>query len=483
MGIHFRVSEIVGVGLLSTAASAWVSDWLGGASIVVFWLGIKLLLTDDRIPVLLAAFAHQWMQVTIGIFYSAATGHILPAQSGSDYRPMVLIGLGCILSLAAGLRFGIYLVRDGRENREERPVAILTMTTLVAAYLVSVVSEGTIIAMINDYPTLRQILITVTVVRLGLLFLVMRRFCQPVFRPHLLGAILLGEIVLGFTGYFAGFREPLVLATIVLFEVFDYQKKVHWLALATLVFLGGLLAVTWVGVRGAYRQEVDSLDVSVNSKSARVGRINALASELFADNTGQFRNAADTLVDRMWAIYYPALAVARVPSVLSHTDGSILMAAVVHVLTPRVFFPGKADLLSDSEMVRKYSAARVAGAETNTSIAFGYAAESYIDFGLPWMFAPIFGFGVLMGAMYAWFLRTMWHRELGVAVVIVVFWISLYLFEKSWANMLGISASLIIYLGLPITLLDRLLAIRQVKRDAREEADHDFRMRFDARHG
>jgi hypothetical protein len=152
-------------------------------------------------------------------------------------------------------------------------------------------------------------------------------------------------------------------------------------------------------------------------------------------------------------------------------------------LTPRIFFPDKAALPSDSDMVRKYSGIYVAGNETGTSIAFGYAAESYLDFGVPWMFLPVLIFGIVMGALYAWFLRTIWHRELGVAVVIVVFWMSMYLFERSWANVLGMAASLTVYVGLPLTLLDRFLVTKIKKRQA-QTVDPTFGAYFEPRrHG
>jgi hypothetical protein len=42
----------------------------------------------------------------------------------------------------------------------------------------------------------------------------------------------------------------------------------------------------------------------------------------------------------------------------------------------------------------------------------------------------------------------------------VVFWLSLYLFERSWANMLGLSLTLLAYLGAATLLLDRLVLER-----------------------
>ncbi len=145
-----------------------------------------------------------------------------------------------------------------------------------------------------------------------------------------------------------------------------------------------------------------------------------------------------------------------------HEDGEILWAAVVHVLTPRLLFPDKPPVESDSEKVRRYTGVWVAGIEENTSIAFGYAAESYVDFGVPLMFLPVLAYGFLMGMAYHGLYRLIRHRELAIASVTVIFWLSLYLFERSWANMLGLSLTLIVYLGGVTFLVDRLLRGRAV---------------------
>ena len=99
----------------------------------------------------------------------------------------------------------------------------------------------------------------------------------------------------------------------------------------------------------------------------------------------------------------------------------------------------------------------VAGTQEGTSIAFGYAIESYVDFGVPLMFLPIFFYGVLLGAAYQLLLRAVRHRELAVALVTVVFWLSLYLFERSWVKHLGFTVTLIAYLGGATILADRVL--------------------------
>ncbi len=67
-----------------------------------------------------------------------------------------------------------------------------------------------------------------------------------------------------------------------------------------------------------------------------------------------------------------------------------------------------------------------------------------------------------MGMAYHGLLRLIRLRELAIASVTVIFWLSLYLFERSWANMLGLSLTLIVYLGGVTFLVDRLLRGRAV---------------------
>jgi hypothetical protein len=214
-----------------------------------------------------------------------------------------------------------------------------------------------------------------------------------------------------------------------------------------------------MGIRTEYRRDFED-QVFARSREVRLDRIAALSSRWLDRSPNEILSDVDLFVDRLWAVYYPALALSRVPALLPHERGEILREAVLHALTPRVLFPDKPPVESDSEKVRRYAGVFVAGPEENTSIAFGYAGEAYVDFGLPLMFAPVLAFGLLMGAAYQGLLRVIRHRELGVAAVTVIFWLSLYLFERSWINMLGLSLTLIAYLGSATFLIDRLLLWR-----------------------
>ena len=103
--------EAVIAGALCLAAWYFTRDWIAGLAVLVLWAGWRYLPREDGPPVLAMAFTFQWLQVTIGMFYHGLTGRSLDAVELSDYRPMVLIGLGCLVALLLGLKLGMRLVR------------------------------------------------------------------------------------------------------------------------------------------------------------------------------------------------------------------------------------------------------------------------------------------------------------------------------------------------------------------------------------
>jgi hypothetical protein len=392
--------------------------------------------------------------VTLGIYYFGLTGRQVEAMYASDYRPMVLLGLGCVLSLLVGLMVGLKVgsVKQGRK-RDGANFAF-PWRVLFVGYIGSIFLNAVLHEVAWYVPALTQGILAVAYLRLGLLYLIFRRLTQPSMRWTWFIGILFVELVLGFTGYFAGFREPLVLAALALVECFDRRLPSHWVRLGGLGAAMVILGVLWLGIRSTYRQEFAHASFA-QSRAERLETIGSLSTEWLESDADSMVGDLDSLVERLWVIYYPAIAVSRVPDVLPHENGAILWSALKHLITPRILFPDKDVLPSDSELVRKYTGIPVAGAEQNTSIAFGYAAEAYVDFGIPLMFLPSLVYGALMGILYRTVYHVMHHRELAVALVSVVFWLSLYLFERSWIKTFGLTLTLVLYLGAVVWFFDR----------------------------
>ena len=407
--------------VILAAVVGWLAsgDWLIGACLLVLGLGWVILKPDEGPPVIALAFSMQWLSVCVGLFYFTLTERPLDATIHSDYRPMVVIGLGCLLAMIAGLSVGRRLVRLAGPATGLRPAYALTF------------------------------------LRRGLLYLVLRRLIADD-DWHYVSALMAVEIVLGISGYYAGFREPLVIAALAFLEFFNRRNVRHWITISGLVTLMAVLGIAWIGVRVEYRRRFAIDEKFVDNRSARIDLLRASISDWSRQSRREMLEDVDRFVDRMWTIYYPALAVSRVPSVLPHTNGKLMAETLQYVFEPRLFFPNKPDVKSDSEMVRKYSGVWVAGEDQQTDIAFGYAAESYIDFGIPMMFVPMFIWSAFLGVAIASILRVFRHRDIAVSVSTVIAWLALYLFERSWAKTIGLSGTLLIYAGGLSFILDRL---------------------------
>jgi hypothetical protein len=444
-------------------------DWLAGAAVAVLVACWRLLRPVQGPPVLFFAVTFQWVQVSVGLFYTAFTGRTLLGSTAAEYRLMLLLGLGCILALAVGMHVGIRIVR---QRFAERPIdhEIFSLFTLVALYVVSIAVAGVVQQLAWQYPIFRQPIVVANYLRLGILFLLFRRLVRP--SPDLIriGMLLAVEVVLGLTGFFANFREAFILAAIAMSEAFNPKRFGHWLGLSAVSLLLVGLATLWIGVRQDYRQDFYEDEMFEESRSRRMERMNTLARQWMNRDRQEFLWDFDFLVDRVWAIYYPALALARVPADQPHTDGELIMVALRHIFQPRVLFPNKPNPPSESSYVRRFSGVWVAGEETDTSIAFGYAGESYVDFGIPGMFAPVLLWGLFLGIAFQALFVLIRHRELAIPLATVIFWLSVYLFERSWLKWMGLTGTMLIYLGAATYLLDRWLCQRYVIRGSERQS-------------
>ena len=437
--------------------AGWVlfGDWLSGLSLAVLALIWVMLPAEEGPPVLALAATMQWVSVTIGFFYFSITGRALEATLRADYRTMVALGLGWVVTMGLGLAAGRYLIQRLPPKEGLRPAHALTFKTLVLVYVVFTAVVGAASATAVDWGGLSMAIVVLGYLRLGLLYLLFRRFVQHG-QWHLVALVLVVEIVLGITGFYAGFREPLIMAALAFLEMFDRRNVRHWATIGALGVLMVTLGIVWVGVRAEYRGRFLEDEKFSNNRSARVDALQGAINQWASQSAEDILESVDTFVSRMWTIYYPALALDRVPSALPHTNGALILDSLRYVFEPRIFFPDKPNIISDSEMVRKYSGVMVAGAEQNTDIAFGYAAESYIDFGVPGMFVPIFIWSLFIGVTCSLVFREYHHRDIAVSIVTLIGWFSLYLFERSWTKTIGFGGSLMIYAGGLCYVLDRL---------------------------
>jgi hypothetical protein len=437
--------------------AGWIvfGDWLAGLALGVLALAWVMLPSEEGPPVLALAATMQWVSVTIGLFYNLLTGRTLEAIARSDYRYMVLLGLGCVTATIIGLALGRHLIARLKPPQSVRPAHALTFKTLLAVYVVFTAFLSAVRITDVDLGGLAMAAVAMTYLRLGLVYLIFRRMVGRG-EWYYVAALLVVEVVLGISGFYAGFKEPLIMAALAFLEYFDRRNLRHWVSIMSIGALMVMLGIVWMGVRVEYRARYMEDERFQNNRSARIDSLTEAVHKWMSQDTGAFLRTVDSFVERMWTIYYPALAVDRVPSVLPHTNGKLMAETLRFVFEPRILFPDKPYIVSDSQMVRKYSGVFVAGEEQNTDIAFGYAAESYIDYGVPGMFLPALIWGLFIGCAIELIYREYHHRDMAISIATVIGWVSLYLFERSWAKTIGFGGTLLIYSGGLCYVLDRL---------------------------
>ena len=192
-------------------------DWIAGLALAVLALAWVVLQPDEGPPVLALAATMQWVSVCVGFFYFLVTGRPMEATLRTDYRGMVLIGLGCVVAMVAGLAVGRYLIERMKPKEGLRPAHALTFKTLVLVYVVFTGSLALTGVSGIDFGGLQMAIVALTYLRLGLVYLIFRRLVGRG-EWYYIGGMLVFEVILGITGYYAGFREPLIMAALAFLE-------------------------------------------------------------------------------------------------------------------------------------------------------------------------------------------------------------------------------------------------------------------------
>jgi hypothetical protein len=446
---------LVTTALLALAFALLAQDWIAGLAVLVLSAGWYYLRSDEGPPVLALAFSTQWLQINSAVFYEALFGRQIDAMRFTHYRPMVLIGLGCLIALLLGLRVGLRW-SGGAPLRGRATESAFSLGGLIPTYLLSIPGIAIVEVLAWNMPAFTQPILALSMLRYVLLFLVFRRLVFPEFRLGWFLLVLVGEVLFGLSGFFAGFREPIFFAALAVLERTEIKRTArlkYWIGMAVMATFALFWSLLWTGVKGEYRAQYQDLS---QSTLARFELIAELSGRWIESGADAIVYDMDRLVDRMWPMYIPATAVNRaVESGSPALGGELLGGAIMHVITPRFLFPDKPALKSDSEMVREFAGLNVAGDESQTSIAFGYAPELFLDLGVPLMFVPIVLYGCVLGFTYAWLLRMIRYRDVAIATVTVIFWLSLYLFERSLIRTVGTTVTLLTYVGSAGVLFDR----------------------------
>jgi hypothetical protein len=404
------------VWIVAAAFSCWgfftTNPLLTPFSIIALALCIQLLWRPGEPPVLFFACMVQWLQAALAIFHSDYLGLPIDVNFGGLWAEsatyLALIG---VLVLA----FGIRLTLTGGKLSPPPSVSNLSVNQVFVAYVVAFLLSSALERVAFVLPGISQLLFAIVTLKWAVLFTLFYVALEKRQGYLQMAFCFAFEAVIGMVGFFSNFKTVFFVLVIALLSSPKKIRGSRLTTIAVLISLLLLLGVVWSAIKGEYR---DFLNQGTNSQQVLVPldeRAEKLVAEGAAFSQEQFDNGVQAMLLRISYVQYFAMALESVPTNVPYEDGDLWFAAIKHVFTPRLLFPDK-PILDDSDMTQKYLGIAVAGLDKGTSIGMGYMAESYIDFGRVWMFAPIFLLGVFYGLIYRFFIARKSNRILGFAL-------------------------------------------------------------------
>jgi hypothetical protein len=458
---------------LALVAGVVVWHWTAPLAVLLLWAIWHYPRRLGGAPVASLALTYQWIQATSGLFFFGILDHdVLKSYSfpstypPTDVRLMIALALASIAVLLVGVVVG---QRDsirhlGRQRTGTHRIGLLPLWIVFVALLLA---SGALQRLAWSLGGLTQVILTLNLVRMAVLFMLFRRLLHPRVHAPAVALLIIAELVVGVSGFFADFLRSQIMLALAIAERFDVQRRRHW----AMAIAAGLVLVAsttvWTAVKTEYRSQVRADMEFAGSGQDRVSFVFGQARDAVGRGAAALDPAFRQLVNRSWAVYLPAHALERVPAVTPHENGRILWSAIQNILMPRIVFTDKPEMPSSSELVRKYSGVWVAGREMQTSYAFGYAIESYVDFGLPFMFIPILLFGLAIGFVHRKLMTGLADPEIAAAAAAVIVWRALYLFEESWIMKIGNSITTFIVVAGCAWLADYLLRQRSATQRTR----------------
>lgn len=441
LGLYLAAASGVMLGALSPNPALTV------AAIVSLIAFIKLLWRPGEPPVLLFAVGFQWLQVTAKVFHANYLG--LPLEHISQFASIenaVWASLAGLWVLTGGIRLVLARMPSFEKRAVRSQAYDMSLMKIGLLYIGLTVLTSGISTFASGMGGLRQIILAAAAVKWVAYFLF--AYVILVRREHvwILGLATTWEIVQGI-GFFSGFKTVLFILIIVIVtaRVRATRMRIGGIAAIGIVLL--IMGLAWTAVKGEYRaflnQGTGWQTVTVSNEE----KVTMLADMLLSLNPSDLVEAADPLFSRIAYVDFFAAAMDYVPAARPHERGALWTASVTHVLQPRLFYPNKPALPSDSELTMAYTGLHMASGDQGTSISLGYMGESYVDFGIPGMYFPIFALGFFWAFVYRHFLKNPRLMLLGYGFATAAL-LEMYKFEMASIKVLGNVLMQFIVLGL-----------------------------------
>jgi hypothetical protein len=404
------------------------------AVLAILWTGA---LRSSLRTVMAVYLSAQWLQAGTIVWLANFTGldlavpQVLPLGSqryGLEIYPRteeaVVLGLASIAMLSLGTRvFTPRIPPFGAELDDLVPGRLLLgyLALLIVELFAPPQGSG-----------LAQVILAIAAIKyvfaalLAYVWIVNRRGALPLL------VVVVSEVAIGLMGFFSGFKVIfIIIGTVCITLIRPYGRRVTPLIVLSGVVLVVLLTI-WTAIKPDYRADLNkdsgSQAVSI-SVDERFQSLAGLVSELDAS---EFSDAVFGTLLRIEYTSFLADVLHYVPDTHPHEKGALWGETIEHMMAPRMFFPEKPVLASDSERTMRYTGRFLASDSSGASISIGYVGESYIDFGIAGALAIAFALGMTYGLIAKHIFVLARRRDLALcASVFIVLFLPVQQFEIS----------------------------------------------------
>jgi hypothetical protein len=389
LGVSTLVCVVVSPSPLAVLASGIVSIVM----LILLW-------RQGTPPILLVPVFAQFAAVGLKPVMTAFTNRSLQdlADFSANLEPAAFFGLAGLTALVAGLRIGggdlpARARQAAIENWPYRQILTLALAAIIIGHALDFIAER--------FDGARQIMLALGGVKWAGLFVLGYGTLRLRRGLRWLAAIVSIEIVLGMSGFFGEFRLVLFVLLAAAIGAQNSLRRRGMVALGVGAGLTLLLTVFWSAVKTDYRAFLNQGTRAQVVLQPLDERLSFLAHQAAEFNGQKFTSGFEMLLERVSYIDFLAATMERVPAVVPHEGGARLGAAIWHIVTPRILFPDKPELPSDTLLTAYYTGLpSFIWADANTSISIGYLGELYIDFGVGGALLAVFLMSLVFGRCY-----------------------------------------------------------------------------------
>jgi hypothetical protein len=393
-----RTAKLGYFGLPALALAPLTANvWLTLLAIVALLSIVLLVWRRGEPPVLVFICFMQWLQASIKVLQAdllgLPIGTFLDSHSLEEASELTLIW---VVVIAIGIRLTLMVEPARKVSNALDSLTPRVLLLLYVAWTLLVQTGGALGGGVS------QLFVALSNMRWAVVFALFWSAIAQKRNYGLVAAVFLIELVTGLFSFFSSFKIPIYLLALAL-PAGNYRIRAQHIAGSLVVAAFALyMGVIWSAIKGEYRETISGgtmeqvVTVSRGEQARELVRLAGTVDE------PTLERGITTLVARISYVEYFALTLDFVPAVREHERGLLWGNAIRHVLTPRLFFPDKEDLESDTAIARRYTGAELTW-NSATSISLGTPAETYVDFGAPLMFLPALCIGLVFGMIYRGF--------------------------------------------------------------------------------